>query len=142
MSEKRWQNRYRGTVVCMDDCTDGICTGRLMNPGLPEPVMFHGVMQFLLEMEKLLDDMRFPEPFARARSFVSPAVLSPVNAAQGTAQGRLATFNLRVLFRQNTSWQGSVQWLEGHQEESFRSVLELLLLINSTLSQEQAKEDT
>lgn len=139
MSEKRWENRYHGTVVCIDGCTDGVCTGRLINPGLPEPIMFHGVMQFLLEMEKLLDDMRFPEPFARTRSF-APTALPSGNTTQGMAQGRLATFNLRVLFRQNASWQGSVQWLEGRQEESFRSVLELLLLINSTLIKEQAKE--
>jgi hypothetical protein len=141
MSEKRWENRYRGTVVCIDGCTDGVCAGRLINPGLPEPIVFRGVMQFLQEMEKLLDDMRFPEPFARTRSFASPAALSSVNTAQGMAQGRLATFNLRVLFRQNASWQGSIQWLEGRQEESFRSVLELLLLINSTLTQEQAREE-
>lgn len=35
--------------------------------------------------------------------------------------------SLRVLFRQNTSWHGSVAWVEGKCEESFRSVLELLI---------------
>ena len=48
-------------------------------------------------------------------------------------QGRAATFALRVLFRQNASWQGSVSWMEGNREESFRSVLELLFLMNSAL---------
>ena len=141
MGEKRWENRYRDTVVCIDEYVDGVCTGRLTNPGLPEPILFHGVMQFLLEMEKLLDDMRFPEPFTRTRSF-SPAAAPPGNTVPSTAHGHLATFNLRVLFRQNASWQGSVQWLEGRQEESFRSVLELLLLMNSTLKQGQSEEST
>lgn len=52
-------------------------------------------------------------------------------------EGKRATFALRVLFRQNASWQGSVTWLEGGQEESFRSVLELLMLMNSALTEEE-----
>jgi hypothetical protein len=44
---------------------------------------------------------------------------------------------VRVLFRQNASWQGSVTWMEGRQEESFRSALELLLLMKSALDQKQ-----
>ena len=48
--------------------------------------------------------------------------------------GKLATFALRILFRQNASWQGSVTWLEGGQEQSFRSVLELVMLFSNALS--------
>ena len=44
---------------------------------------------------------------------------------------------MRILFRQNASWQGSVTWLEGGRDESFRSVLELLLLMHSALETEQ-----
>lgn len=136
MSEKQWENRYRDTVVCIDACENGAWTGRLINLGFSEPVQFRGVIQFLLEMERLLSDMRFPEPFAQTRSF-APTEPSSAGAAAGIEQGRLATFNLRVLFRQNASWQGSVRWLEGRREESFRSVLELLLMMNSALSQER-----
>ena len=49
--------------------------------------------------------------------------------------GEKATFFLKVLFRQNAGWQGSVTWLEGGQEQSFRSVLELLGLLDSALSE-------
>ena len=48
-------------------------------------------------------------------------------------RGALATFRLRILFRQNSSWQGFVSWVEGRQEESFRSTLELLMLLDSAL---------
>lgn len=48
-------------------------------------------------------------------------------------EGRCATFAVRVLFRQNASWQGSVSWLEGSREESFRSALELAFLMDSAL---------
>ena len=48
--------------------------------------------------------------------------------------GRLAPFIVRILFRQNASWQGSVVWVEGRQEERFRSALELVLLMDSALT--------
>ena len=47
----------------------------------------------------------------------------------------MATFAVRVLFRQNASWQGEVTWLEGKREESFRSVLELILLMDGALQE-------
>ena len=47
--------------------------------------------------------------------------------------GALATFAVRLIFRQNASWQGSITWLEGEAEQSFRSVLELTLLMDSAL---------
>ncbi|MBE6598234.1 MAG: hypothetical protein E7638_02190 [Ruminococcaceae bacterium] len=50
-------------------------------------------------------------------------------------RGKLATFTVRILFRQNTSWQGYLMWMEKGREESFRSVLELIFLMDSALSQ-------
>ncbi len=32
---------------------------------------------------------------------------------------------VRIQYRRNTSWQGSVQWLDGKESCTFRSVLEL-----------------
>jgi hypothetical protein len=43
-----------------------------------------------------------------------------------------------VLFRQNASWQGSITWMEGKQEQSFRSALELIFLMNSALEYQKA----
>lgn len=137
MTGKRWENQYRNTVVCIDSYQDGECGGRIMNSSLSQPIVFHGVMQFLLETEKLLDDMQFPEPFNQTRRFRAAAPTQLELGAEDTAQGKLATFGVRILFRQNASWQGSVTWMEGRQEESFRSALELLLLMNSVLEQEQ-----
>jgi len=37
------------------------------------------------------------------------------------------------MFRQHASWQGGVLWVEGKAEQSFRSALELILLMDSAL---------
>ena len=49
---------------------------------------------------------------------------------------------MRVIFRQNASWQGSVTWLEEEKEENFRSVLELVLLMHSATSLEDTHNQT
>ena len=135
MQKRMWQNAYRTTVVCVDSYDDGVLAGRMYNPGLQNGEQFHGLMQFLIKMEDLLDTLQFPQPFMDSRGF-SPirgqAASAPVSGQH--QQGKCATFALKVLFRQNASWQGSVTWLEGGREESFRSVLELVLLMDSALS--------
>lgn len=42
-------------------------------------------------------------------------------------------FYIRVLFRQNATWQGSVEWPEGRRRVNFRSVLELGEMLLETL---------
>ena len=92
---------------------------------------------FLLRMEDLLDDMHFPQSFSAVRSFGAPPERTAASPPAAERQeGQRATFAVRVLFRQNASWQGSLTWLEEGKEESFRSVLELLLLMHSALDPE------
>ena len=130
-----FENSYRTTLVCIDEYDTKILKGRIYNPQRPQGVEFTGTIDFLLIMEKLFEEAKCPQSFVTLRTFRShgaeqdPPVL-PGNIAK---EGKLATFSLRILFRQNSSWQGSLMWHEGRAEESFRSVLELLLLMDSAL---------
>lgn len=134
MREKQWGNQYRTTVICVDSFDSGLLVGRLSNPALEDGEMFSGVMELLRKMEALLDGMEFPQSFTARRSFQPPEGRTAGSGELGTIRrGGLATFAVRIMFRRNSSWQGSITWLEGDQRESFRSVLELLLLIDSAL---------
>ena len=44
------------------------------------------------------------------------------------------TFIIRVQYRQNASWQGSVQWVEKGMKRNFRSTLELIKLMDEAIS--------
>ena len=80
------------------------------------------------------EEMNFPQSFAAARSFSGARRQRTEQRPEGEAHtGALATFAIRLIFRQNASWQGSITWLEGEVEQSFRSVLELILLMDSAL---------
>ena len=125
-------NEYRTTLICVDSYKDGVPTGHYSNP-FCEARSFHGLTQLLTGMEDMLNQMKFPQSFTTARKFydVEPFLVeTPREQAQN---GVIGTFAVRVLFRQNASWQGSVKWLEGDKEEQFRSVLELVLLMDSAL---------
>ncbi|MBQ3108078.1 MAG: hypothetical protein IJP37_03790 [Clostridia bacterium] len=47
------------------------------------------------------------------------------------------TFVINVLFRQNASWQGTIQWVNQNKTQHFRSTLELIKLMDSALESEE-----
>ena len=52
------------------------------------------------------------------------------------------TFIVKILNRQNATWQGTVTWVEKQQTQNFRSALELLKMIDGAVSDaEEAPEE-
>ena len=133
MAAKVWGEEYRTTTIHIRSYENGVLDGCFDNPYLPEGKAFHSAMQLLQEMERALDAMELPKSYTAVRGFApTPELAAGEPAAESPSDG-LATFAVRVIFRQNASWQGSVTWLEGKREQSFRSVLELLFLIDNAL---------
>lgn len=139
MQRKIRSEEYRTTIVCVDAYPNGVLSGRIFNPYLDSGQSFQSLTQFLQIMEQTLDKMAFPSAFTATRTFAPPPVHGPDPPDEQEQTGQLATFAVRILFRQNASWQGLITWMEGKQEQSFRSALELILLIDSALSQPQAQ---
>lgn len=142
MAQRLRGNEYRTTVVCVDSYDNQVPVGRFYNPGLEAEVPFHSLSQLLVRIEDLLDEMQFPQSFTLSRAFSASGPESRADSASpaGERMGKRATFAVRILFRQNASWQGSVTWLESGREESFRSVLELILLMDSAMVSEKQNE--
>ena len=46
------------------------------------------------------------------------------------------TFIIKVQYRQNASWQGTIKWVEGNVEKGFRSTLELIKLMDRAIGTE------
>lgn len=138
MTTKAWSEEYRTILVCVDSYHHGTLQGRFYNPVLNEGHSFQSMTQFITKMEQSLDGMEFPKAYTVTRTF-SPTPEKPPNPPNTVYQeGRLASFALRILFRQNASWQGSIVWLDQNREQRFRSVLELILLFDNALTPKQA----
>ena len=135
MAVKAWGNEYRTTMVCVDVYEDGAISGRFYNPYINNGQEFGSLMEFLKALDRTLDTMNFPQSFTAARTFAPAPTIQSEAADPGSRTGKIATFAVKILFRQNASWQGSVVWLEEEREESFRSALELIFLMDSALGQ-------
>lgn len=46
------------------------------------------------------------------------------------------TFIIEIVDTQDSTWQGKVNWVNGNKEQSFRSVMELLRLVDSVVADE------
>ena len=62
-------------------------------------------------------------------------VLLNRKAAQSIEKIGGADFLVRIVFRQNASWQGEVHWLNTDKKKRFRSFLELTMLLNQCMGE-------
>jgi len=50
--------------------------------------------------------------------------------------GGQCTFEVNVKYKQNSTWQGHIHWIEKDQKQNFRSVLEMLKLMDEAHNEE------
>jgi len=51
----------------------------------------------------------------------------------GSDKNNTGTFVIKILNNQNSTWQGTVNWVDKQKVQNFRSALELLKLIDGAL---------
>ena len=53
-----------------------------------------------------------------------------------------STFLVKIKYRQNSTWQGSVQWLEAGKTQNFKSCLELMRLMDMAVISPEEEAET
>ena len=125
-----------GITVCIDKSINGTLCGRLICPIIPHPRQFKDVGSMLLQIEEMLDTIGYPCAFQRLRSFNNePPKYSKPNYSEKVIpilpeqkKGELMTLVVRVISRQNASWQGIIE-LGGGKILKFQSALAFLKLL-------------
>lgn len=125
--------KNRTVMIFVDSYDNNIPQGRFRIASEPDAQPFQGLCQLLIGINRYLDQENFPQSFSELRKFRNPADRENPAPLRDQKPGGIATFSVRILFRQNASWQGAVTWVEGKQEEYFRSVLELIVLMDNAL---------
>lgn len=121
-------------LIYIDSYENGNPVGHYYNPCKDEIGYFRSLIQFLEQVEECLDVEDIPQAYQTMRTFSKSSKLRWMEDYEDSpVMGKMATFEIRILFRRNSSWQGQLLWLEGGMEQSFRSVLEMIFLINSAL---------
>lgn len=139
MTRKIWGHDSSTILLCVDSYTNGVLQGEYFNH-LQEAVKFDSLSQFLIMVEEMLADSQAPQAYTTTRSFLPKSRLGGSPTVLQHRQGEKATFEVKILFRQHSSWQGVIVWLEKQTEQSFRSVLELVHLLDSALKDSEEDE--
>jgi hypothetical protein len=138
------QARYpRGSYKVLIARRDGNMEYSIVNLYTGRQSRLLSVWDMIKSIESDLTANKFPQSAIQYRSWGSQAESRPekgkvVNIDSAKA-GQLPedsnpTFVIQVLYRQNATWQGSIQWIEGRQTRQYRSVNELLKLLDEALN--------
>ena len=155
MSRTQWYiGAPNGVVVCVHRADGEGIAGSFYHSYSPDPVPFRNLEQLVLGMERLYDRLNFPHPANSERTFGEerrPAattierkkIMSDESLLR--RHGDIGTFIVRVQHRQNSSWQGRITWMEEDRTIQFRSIWEMIKLIESavdTVSHPEGPEET
>jgi hypothetical protein len=112
-----------------------ILEGSLVNPYFDKEIHFSSFVQLVMLIEDMLDDLCFPQKSMATRSFIDNAERPHIEKISLTSDKKpVAVFRFSVLFRQNASWQGTISWINGKMDTPFRSVLEMIHIVDGVLS--------
>lgn len=134
--------------ICIDSVEDGEMTGKIYHCYSEEAIAFSNIIRMIETVEEFFDCLQFPQAATQTRSFHRKESVQGQKLEKKLEQeqilqmrGQKGTFLLNVKYRQNSSWQGSVTWVDEQREQYFRSALELLKLIDGALATKNDSED-
>ncbi|MCI9348704.1 MAG: hypothetical protein HFF83_05660 [Oscillibacter sp.] len=125
-------------------------TGRLYHRYSKQVIPFVSGEQAVFLMEQLFDSLQFPYPSTLERSFSEELKSAPTSRQERlmndedllSRHGDLGSFIVRVQHRQNSSWQGTLTWMERDKTVHFRSIWEMIKLVESALNENGSMENS
>ena len=147
---QRYIGTPNGVILCVDSMEGDFIKGRIYNSYKREPVHFSSMYQIISELEKFYDFLDYPHPSMRGRTFQKEN--QEGNLRQDRVKvmkdnellskhGDLGTFIIRVQHRQNSTWQGRITWSDQNKTQNFRSIWEMIKLIENALNTVSDQED-
>ena len=171
MSNELYIGMPNGIVLCVDEVLEhDTFRGRIYHKYSKEAIPVSSFWELVREMENLFNDIQFPRAGIRDRSFTKEPptgkgqIQSKGNAQQAPGiirkereivmsdkdllkmHGDYGTFIIRVQQRQGGTWQGRITWADQNKTVRFRSILEMIKLIEDGILAEHPElleeEDT
>ena len=134
-------------MVCVDGVENGDIYGRYFHRYKKEETFFPDSATLIIEMERFYDAIGYPQAATKTRKFMErerekvPAKehMTVIYDSQTLMQfrGKLATFLVGVISRQNASWQGDVVWMEQKIRKHFCSDMELVVFVDDAVKKSE-----
>lgn len=133
------------TIDSYDGCN---AQGKVCSAFDNRTVRFLNLWELARWTDKLFNEYDFPQASHEYRSFFDEKQAQAIKDKEFSCEigtemqsGKLATFIVHVQFRQNTTWQGAVQWIEQKSTQRFRSAFELLRMVDEALKSDVVRSD-
>ncbi len=113
----------REAVVTVLSYHSGIMDGYLQHPRLREREKIESLSQLILLLNSLVD--------------LEHCINQPLPMVESADNGgkHPAIFHIQIFFREHYTWQGRLFWENENQEIVFRSVMELIQLLDEILAE-------
>lgn len=129
--------------ICVNFIKENNLNGEIYHKYSEFCIPFHSSIELFHLLEKEMDRIGYPQDTTQKRFFKSQR--HQRHQSQNTQKelelfmkdndvldhkGSKATFVIEIKYRENSTWQGTVNWVEGNQTQNFRSALELIRLMD------------
>ncbi len=141
--------------ICVDDNANADYQGLIYHQYADDPVEFNGTADLLTKMEELFDEWDFPQRGLAERKFDKKhndnvvingfkngdtrqaiEIMQQMHGVRNVQnkKGKLGTFVVQVVYRQDATWQGHVIHQEENDKNDFVSALELIRIMDKELT--------
>ena len=150
MSTQSYIGSPNGVVLCVDRISRHRMTGRLYHRYSKQVIPFVSGEQAVFLMEQLFDSLQFPYPSTLERSFSEELKSAPTSRQERlmndedllSRHGDLGSFIVRVQHRHNSCGLGTLTWMERDKTVHFRSIWEMIKLVESALNENGSMENS
>ena len=154
MSETKQMLFARNLIcACIESDDNADYQGLIYHQYADNPIAFDGMTDFMMKLEELYDEWDFPQRGLAPRVFKKGSrddigykkkklsdklpieVISEANGVRNVQnkKGKLGTFVIQVVYRQDATWQGHVIHQEKNEKIDFVSALELIKIMDRAL---------
>jgi hypothetical protein len=150
MQSQQYIGAPNGVVLCIDRIKEYQFSGRIYHAYSAEGIPFGNVDELIFKMEAFFDSINFPHPTTNPRTFLGGKESTSKELGKERLMtdeellrqhGDLGNFIIRVQHRQNSSWQGRITWVDQNKTVYFRSIWEMVKLVENALDTVSQPED-
>ena len=153
MATQRYLGSPNAVVLCIQKIDkseiEPELKGEMFHSYQEKGIAFDNLEQMINHMEQFFDRLGFPQRSTNSRSFFPQTLVQHHSQEEKVMKdeqvlskhGELGTFIVRVQHRQNSSWQGRLTWVEEDKTINFRSIWEMIKLIESAVDTVSEPED-
>ena len=124
--------------ICLDCLENGEMKGRIYHCYQEEPVKFVSVVELITIAESLFEEIQHPQASTKTRTFEEKTNTYPLLKLNKKVsqedliqhRGEKGTFILHVQFRQGSTWQGELSWIEKEEHYQFHNLLEFIKIMD------------